>query len=234
MDSMSAIKFSDAVLFVVDGSSDIGVTTEMLWDYYLNLEQKKPALFFLNKMDKAEADQSRIVDQIRSLLSNRAAPLTVHANDKVVSVFDDLSGLPEELRDAAAEYKEMVLDAVAEADDVVLEKYLSGEEITQEELSRCFKSAMANGDFFPIMAGSCINDSGLENVLDFLSENVSPLPVPDFPDADTVGIVLKTYMDPYVGRISVIKMLKGSLTTGSQLWNPDTEQLITIPKVSSI
>jgi len=234
MDSMSAIKFSDAVLFVVDGSSDIGVTTEMLWDYYLNLEQKKPALFFLNKMDKAEADQSRVVDQIRSLLSNRAAPLSVHANDKVVSVFDDLSGLPEELRNAAAEYKEMVLDAVAEADDVVLEKYLSGEEITQEELSRCFKSAMANGDFFPIMAGSCINDSGLENVLDFLSENVSPLPVPDFPDADTVGIVLKTYMDPYVGRISVIKMLKGSLTTGSQLWNPDTEQLITIPKVSFI
>jgi len=49
-------------------------------------------------MDKAEADQSRVVDQIRSLLSNRAAPLSVHANDKVVSVFDDLSGLPEELR----------------------------------------------------------------------------------------------------------------------------------------
>jgi len=45
MDSMSAIKFSDAVLFVVDGSSDIGVTTEMLWDYYLNLEQKKRHYF---------------------------------------------------------------------------------------------------------------------------------------------------------------------------------------------
>jgi len=86
-------------------------------------------------MDKAEADQSRVVDQIRSLLSNRAAPLSVHANDKVVSVFDDLSGLPEELRNAAAEYKEMVLDAVAEADDVVLEKYLSGEEIPRRSLA---------------------------------------------------------------------------------------------------
>ncbi|WP_018963426.1 elongation factor G [Coprothermobacter platensis] len=232
-DSMAAIKFADAVLFVVDGASDIGVTTEMLWDYYVNLQDHKPAIFFINKMDKPEADENRIVEQIRSVLSNRAAPLFVNAGKEVVYIFGDTSSLSPDLQNIEANYRDMVLDAVAEADDTVLEKYLSGEEISQEELSKCYKAAMKERNFFPILMGSSISEVGLEDLLDFIAENVFSLPTVDYP-ADTVGIVLKTYIDPYVGRISVIKMLKGQLNSGMQLWNPETEQAVTIPKVSFV
>jgi elongation factor G len=232
-DSMAAIKFADAVLFVIDGTSDIGVTTEMLWDYYINLEQHKPAIFFINKIDKPEADEERVVGQIREVLSNRSAPLYINAGKEVIYIFDDTSSLPAQLQEIESRYRDMVLDSVAEADDTVLEKYLNGDEISKEELSRCYKVAMKDRNFFPILMGSSTSEVGLDDLLDFITENVNPISMPEL-NADTVGIVLKTYIDPYVGRISVIKMLKGQLTSGLQLWNPNTEQLITVPKVSFI
>ncbi|NPV89021.1 elongation factor G [Coprothermobacteraceae bacterium] len=230
-DAMTAIKFADAVVFVIDGTADVGVTTEMMWDYYTSLPRRKPALFFINKLDKAEADEERIVEQIRTLLSNRAAPLYVEKGDIYTSVFDKNEGLPPEIRAECDKFKEEVLDAVAEADDSVLEKYLNGEDITEDELEKCYKIALTNGQFFPILAGSAVKQKGLAELLDFASKELEPIP-PLSTEAETSAIVLKTYMDPYVGRISVVKVLSGSLRAGMQLWNPETEQVITLPKVN--
>lgn len=143
------------------------------------------------------------------------------------------------LEETAAEAKLLhtrILDSVAETDDELLEKYLGGEDLTTEEVKTGLHQGVCDGRVFPVLVGSAIKLVGLDRLADILVE-MAPNPVelgsavgvkPGTEDpeerepsasAPLSAFVFKTISDPYVGRISMFKVLSGRMRPDSNVHN---------------
>jgi elongation factor G len=146
------------------------------------------------------------------------------------------------LEDVAAEAKTLhtrILDSVAETDDDLLEKYLGGEELTSEEVKAGLHKGVCEGRVFPVLVGSATKLVGLDRLADILVEMApSPLergsavgvkPGTEEPEEREPSVtaplsvyVFKTISDPYVGRISMFKVISGRLRPDSNVYNTAT------------
>lgn len=146
------------------------------------------------------------------------------------------------LEDVAAEAKLLhtrILDSVAETDDDLLEKYLGGEDLTPEEVKNGLHKGVCEGRVFPVLVGSATKLVGLDRLADILVE-MAPSPVergtsvgtkpgteePEerkpSPTEPLSAFVFKTISDPYVGRISLFKVISGTLRPDSSVFNAAT------------
>jgi elongation factor G len=131
--------------------------------------------------------------------------------------------IPAELADAVAEYREKLLDAVVETDEGLMERYLEGEELGVDEVAHALKDAVTRGEIFPVACGVATKNLGTVALLDLLVEGVaspakrgSPIEV----DGDgAAAFVFKTIADPFAGRISLFRVLKGPVKADSTLAN---------------
>lgn len=144
--------------------------------------------------------------------------------------------------DLAAETEELhtkILDSVAESDDALLEKYLGGDELTPDEIKSGLHQGVCDKEVFPVLVGSATKMVGLDRLADLIVE-MGPSPVErgaalgskpgtDEPEerepsisAPLSAFVFKTISDPYVGRISLYKVISGRLTPDSTVFNPNT------------
>ena len=143
--------------------------------------------------------------------------------------------IPAELGDEVARRRDQLLEAAAEADDDVLTKYLEGEEISDEELDACLHKGVRESVLAPVLVASASKGFGLTALLDAL---VRYLPSPDEEGpytavdksgnevelpADPNGPLLvrafKTAADPYVGRLTYMRVLSGTLRSQAHVWN---------------
>ena len=143
--------------------------------------------------------------------------------------------IPEELHEQAEEYREKLMDEVAENSDALMERYLEGEEISHEEIVTTLKKGVAEAHLFPVTCGIATQNLGTSRLLEALVEDL-PSPAmrgalkatdgegeavdiePD-EDADCVAYVFKTRADPFVGRINMVRVCSGVLTSDSHLHN---------------
>jgi len=148
------------------------------------------------------------------------------------------TAVPEELAEALTKGREKLIEAIAEADDSLLERYLEGEELGQEELMKGLRAGVLAGTFLPVLPVSAAKNIGLPLLLDLI---VAALPSPldrgavpakagekeieVAPDeaAPFVGLVFKTVADPFAGRLSIIRVFSGKLTSDSNVYNPVKE-----------
>jgi len=145
--------------------------------------------------------------------------------------------IPDALGDKVSELREELIEAVAEHDDVLLEKFLAGEELNIEELTEGIRTATLSGDLFPVFCGSAFKNKGvpalLDGVIDYLP---SPIDIPAIKghlpqhdetlesreasdDAPFSALVFKIMTDPYVGKLTYIRVYSGSLPSGSYVVN---------------
>ncbi len=145
--------------------------------------------------------------------------------------------IPDALVDKVSELREELIEAVAEHDDVLLEKFLAGEELNIEELTEGIRTATLSGDLFPVFCGSAFKNKGvpalLDGVIDYLP---SPIDIPAIKghlpqhdetlesreasdDAPFSALVFKIMTDPYVGKLTYIRVYSGSLPSGSYVVN---------------
>ena len=145
--------------------------------------------------------------------------------------------IPDALVDKVSELREELIEAVAEHDDVLLEKFLAGEEINIEELTEGIMTATLSGDIFPVFCGAAFKNKGvralLDGVIDYLP---SPIDIPAIKghlpqhdetlesreasdDAPFSALVFKIMTDPYVGKLTYIRVYSGSLPSGSYVVN---------------
>ncbi len=118
-------------------------------------------------------------------------------------------------------------EAVAESDDIVMEKYLSGEMPSQDELVKVFTKAFRSRQVFPVIAVSALNGTGCDYIMDFLS-SYAPSPADAVytatrrgsddvielradPAAQTAALVFKTTSDPFVGKLSFVRIYSGAI-----------------------
>ena len=145
--------------------------------------------------------------------------------------------IPDALVDKVSELREELIEAAAEHDDVLLEKFLAGEELNIEELTEGIRTATLSGDLFPVFCGSAFKNKGvpalLDGVIDYLP---SPIDIPAIKghlpqhdetlesreasdDAPFSALVFKIMTDPYVGKLTYIRVYSGSLPSGSYVVN---------------
>jgi len=235
----TAARVVEGALVTVSGVMGVEVGTARAWR--LADELGLARLVFVNMLDRERADFFRTLDQLSSQLSQHcvAVHLPIGSEHELTGVVDvlhmcaytspeggkegDPVAIPDEMTDLAAEYREKLLDAVVETDEGLMERYLDGQELDAEEVATALKTAVTNGDVFPVACGVATKNLGPHALLDLLVEGVpspakkgSPI---DVDGASTAVFVFKTVADPFAGRINLFRVLKGSVTGESTLVN---------------
>jgi elongation factor G len=143
--------------------------------------------------------------------------------------------IPADMEAEVARRRDQLLEAAAEADDDVLTKYLEGEEISDPELDACLRKGVKDSILAPVLVGSATKGIGLRGLLDaFVRYLPSPADEPPVKTADKAGDtvevpadengpllvrVFKTTADPFVGRLTYLRVLSGTLRSQAHAWN---------------
>ncbi len=145
--------------------------------------------------------------------------------------------VPWELQERAEEMRVNLMENVAETQDELLEKYLEGQELTAEEISEGLRAGVKAGTLFPVLYGSATRGMGVAALLDgIVAWLPSPLeeaaadgrnPVTGDEEARDKSaeepfsaFVFKTIVDPFAGRLSIMRVLSGTLKADSTVYNP--------------
>ncbi len=150
----------------------------------------------------------------------------------------DRTTVPAELADAEREGHEHLVDDVVEGDEAVLERYLDGVEPTPAELEHLLHDALDDGRVFPVLCGSATGLIGVDHLLDLVCRlgpapgDLGPLTVEGpggtvevacDPDGPPLAVVFKTRLDDFVGQISLLKVLSGTIRIDQELVNTRTQ-----------
>ncbi|KRL86300.1 elongation factor G [Lacticaseibacillus pantheris] len=148
----------------------------------------------------------------------------------------DTVDIPDEYKEQAEAARQELVEAVADVDDDVMEKYLNGDDISVAELKAAIRKATINLEFFPVLAGSAFKNKGVQMLLDATVDYLpSPLDVKPYnatdPDSGEqvelmagddkpfAALAFKIATDPFVGRLTFIRVYTGSLESGSYVEN---------------
>jgi elongation factor G len=229
--AIGAMRGVDTAAIVVNAQSGIEVNTRRVF-----AEADKAGLgkiIVINKMDSDNIDFPALIESIKELWGNGCVPLNVPLGQgadfrgvaSTLQVPDDAAGA---LLDPA-EISEPLMESIIEVDEEVMERYFEGTQPTQEELSRLIVSAVAEGTLVPIVCTSAKTGAGLPELLDVLSMCALPpdlrqwqakdaegnaVDVKADADGPLVAQVFKTRIDPFVQRLSFIRIFSGKLATG--------------------
>jgi len=156
--------------------------------------------------------------------------------------FSEKDEIPDEMKDIVEKFRENLLEIVSEFDDELMEKYLEGETPTEEEVKNATRLATLSGKLFPVFCGSALKNKGVQPILDAIIDYLpSPKDVPsvmghDVNDYEVMhtreasdkdpfcALVFKIMSDPYVGRLSYMRVYSGSLKAGDSIYNVSLEK----------
>jgi elongation factor G len=144
--------------------------------------------------------------------------------------------IPPDLADEVARRRDELLEAAAEADDDVLTKYLEGEEVADAELEACLRKGVKESILAPVLVGSAAKGIGLQALLDAIvrylpspaeegpvtardSKSGAEATVPPDPNGPVLARVFKTAADPFVGRLTYMRVLSGTVKSQAHVWN---------------
>jgi elongation factor G len=235
-DTLSAQRVAEGALVVVSGVMGVEVGTGRVWKRAEDLALSRVAV--VNMLDRERADFFRVLEALRSQLSDRcvAVHLPIGSEHELTGIVDLIhmaaytgpegakeeapGEIPSELADEVAEYREKLLDAVVETDEGLMERYLDGQELSSDEVATALKNGVTSGEIFPVAASVATKNLGTTALLDLLVEGV-PSPAKKGPpagldvDAGDAAFVFKTVADPFAGRISVFRVVSGSVSSDS-------------------
>jgi len=149
--------------------------------------------------------------------------------------------IPTDLIDKIDECKNMIMEAVAETDEVLLEKYFSEGELSDEEIYRGLINGSASGDISPVMCGSALNGIGIETLVEDIVEcfpspeiiqgikardikNNKEIAVKIDENAPFSAFVFKTIADPFVGKLSLFRVMTGKAKADSTVYNSNKDK----------
>ena len=157
-------------------------------------EYKVPRMVYVNKMDTMGADFFRCIKMLHDRLhaNGVAIQLPIGQEDTFRGIvdlvdmnaevyYDDMGNdmrtepIPEDMREQAEEYRNILVEAVAENDEELMEKYLEGEEITREELKAAIRKETIANTLVPVVCGSSYKNRGVQKLLDAI---VDYMPAP--------------------------------------------------------
>ena len=236
-DTLATMQAAEMAMFVVDAVDGPQVMTTRLWHEAETMRLCR--CVFINHIDREHANFDVAMATLHARFGSRLGAVTIP-----MGVDKDFKGVIDVLRmkaryfegedelDVAQVARDKLCDLVAEADEDLMMKYLDGEEqLTQEELEQLLDKAIAQEIFIPVFVGSTIIKQGIKGLMEdiasyfphprahgpFYLANGEELYVDE--TGEPAGFVFKTLSDPYVGRMSFIKVRSGYLEPGMELTN---------------
>ena len=208
----AALRAAEAAVIMVDAGAGIQVGTEAAWKACERYN--RPRFIVINKRDKDEFDFYKTFGELKAKFGEKLVPFSWPLSVEI----------DEELK-----------EAIASADDELMEKYFEGEEFTEEEILKGLKKGIADGGIVPVCSSAFELGHGLEGLLDLLvtyvptplqhgpykgfNDNNEPVERISVVDAPVSAFVFKTIVDPFVGKISVLKVVTGKLNSGDEVYN---------------
>lgn len=225
----------DGLVIVVDATTGVQVGTDLAWKYAER--HNIPRAFFINKLDREHTDYYAVVAALRETYGKRCVPYVIPVGEGagvsgVVNIFD--GDAPAGMADQIARLKEEMVDAVAETSDELLAKYLDTGTLTPEEFHTGLHDGITAARIMPIVAGSVARNYGVDELLDIVADDFpSPLDrhvvatgpdgteleVPVSPDQPFLGQVFRNVVDPFVGHLTVFRVLTGVLRSDGEFYN---------------
>ncbi|APG72818.1 translation elongation factor G [Lactobacillus delbrueckii subsp. jakobsenii ZN7a-9 = DSM 26046] len=178
-------------------------------------------------------------DQFEGVIDLFDMVADVYDEDKLGANWETIP-VPDEYKEEAESRREEMIEEIAEVDDDIMEKFLGGEEISNEELKAALRRATLDLKAFPVFAGSAFKNKGVQMMLDGVVDYLpSPLDVKPYIAHDKEGnevelladdnkpfaaLAFKIASDPFVGRLTFIRVYTGSLESGSYVLNASKNQ----------
>ena len=249
-----SLKVLDGGVGVFCGSGGVEPQSETNWRYANESEVAR--LIFVNKLDRLGADFYRVVEQVEKVLGANPLVMTLPIGEEddfsgVVDlmsmeawVWDDsnnpeaynVTEIPADLQEKAAEYREKMVETALEQDDDLMEAYLEGTEPSVEDLKRCIRKGTIALDFFPTFCGSAFKNKGIQIVLnavvDYLPNptEVDPQPEVDMEGNETGAVATVDpaaplralafkIMDDRYGALTFTRIYSGTLNKGDSILN---------------
>jgi elongation factor G len=238
----AALRVVDSALFVICGVAGVEVQTEIIW---AATPPALPRLVFVNKLDRENANFEKALESLRDKFGANFVPLQIPigAAETFRGVVDlitqtayryadgkvETGPVPPELTEAVAGYREKLVEAAAENDDELLSKYLEGEELTPEEIRAGLEAGTREGKLVPVFCGSATRNMGVTLLMDALARY---LPAAEGDAAAPLrALVFKTLADPYVGKMSFVRVFAGTLRSDSTVYNPNRDRMEKIGQI---
>jgi len=148
--------------------------------------------------------------------------------------------IPEDMQESANKYRHKIIESLAELDEKIMEKFIEGEEITANEIKSVIRRLTIKNEVVPVLCGSALKNKGVQLLLDAIIDYLpSPLDVPPVKGIDPLtekgisrvagdkeplsSLVFKIMTDPYIGKLSFVRIYSGILKSGSYVYNPAKE-----------
>ncbi|WP_334329138.1 elongation factor G [Companilactobacillus sp. HBUAS59699] len=174
-------------------------------------------------------------DQFEGVIDLIEMKADLYDEDELGTKWDTVD-VPDEYLETAKEKRAELVESVADVDDDIMDKYLNGDEISNDELRKAIRKATIDLKFFPVLAGSAFKNKGVQMLMDAVVDYLpSPLDVRPYnatnPKDDSqveliaddskpfAGLAFKIATDPFVGRLTYIRVYRGSLESGSYVLN---------------
>ena len=239
-----------SAIVVIDSTADLSIGTEIALE--ITEERKIPKFIFINKVDSEKSNYSKILGQLRDKYGKKIAPFHIpwgngenfkgHIN--VVDLFArryngkecDTVKMPEEYLEEVQEVREMLLESVAETEEELMNKFFDGIEFTTEEIHRGLRKGVLEGTLIPVICGSTYKNIGLHTTLEMVRDYL-PSPIDNKKNiniSEFIGQVFKTVIDPFVGKISYIKVLSGEIKNDSDIYNVNKREYEKVSKIFTI
>ena len=249
----SAVRVAEGAVIVVCAASGVEVGTEQGWNYaeeqglarlvFVNKMERENADFFRTVAELQARFGRRCLPvelPIGSEQDFRGVVDLVTMKAYTGPQWQE-GEIPEELVSQAGEFREKLVEAVAETDDALIAKYLEGEELSEEEIRRGLRVATLGGQVVPILVGSALENRGVASVLDAICDYL-PSPrdrgqvvaqnpstgeeerIDPDPSAPLAALVFKTSADPYVGKLTYLRVYSGTIYSDSTGWNSARER----------
>ena len=220
----TAIQAAAAALLIVDAGSGIQVGTEKAWNFCKEL--KKPTFIMIKRKDKDTYDFDELVQSIRDKFGAVCVPASYPIKPEMLEALNEL---------------------IAETDEELMNKYFDEGVFTDWEFNKGLRNGVAAAEIVPVFAFDPEGGQGVTAMLDIIRK-FSPSPlrhapykyidasggedyaVPDA-DAPVTTLTFKTLSDPFVGKISIMKVITGELKSGMELINTRTGKVEKLNKL---
>ena len=248
-----SLRVLDGAVAVLTARGGVEPQTETVWRQAENYNV--PRMAYVNKMDITGADFFNVIKMMKERLNANAVAiqLPIGAEDTFKGIIDlvkmeaivyeddlgkveDEVAIPDDMKDQAEEYREILLEALSELDDDFMEKYLGGEEITEDEIKAVIRKGTVSCKLCPFTCGTSYRNKGVQPLLDAIVDYMpAPTDIPPIaginpetgeedhrPSSDDepfAALAFKIMTDPYVGKLAFFRVYSGILDGGSYVYN---------------
>lgn len=252
-EEVTGLTVGDNALIVVDAKEGVEAGTERAYKEAV-INRKLPTIFFVNKMDDPNASFEKTYSALREKFGKSVIPFempiikdgTVAGSVNILrnkawfyDNHDEPQDVPSDMVDQVEEYYSEIAEAIAMTDDSLMEKFFSGEKFDMHEVAKGLRIGVRNGDIHPVYCGSATNETGIERLMDLITEYFPSYAEKGHIHAKSLkgtnieletnekealsAFVFKTIIDPFVGQVSYLKVMSGVLNSDSQVYNANKE-----------